>query len=106
MIFVFYILAALLVLMSYRSFRGGIDYLKYFRQELSKKRSSFAPLTTVIAPIKGLDDGLTENLRAILEQDFPAFEVIFVADSDSDSAAKLVEEILPKDAESEKKVKL
>ena len=106
MILVFYILAALLVFMSYKSFRGGIDYLKYFKQELSKPVGTFSPFATVIAPLKGLDDGLVENLEAISGQDYPAFEVIFVADSEADPAAKLAEEVSRKDAGAAKKAKI
>ena len=65
MIFVFYIFAALLVFMSYRSFRGGLSYLKYFKAELSKPAASYTPFATVIVPCKGLDHGLEENLAKL-----------------------------------------
>jgi len=84
MTFVFYILAAMLVFLSYRSLRGGIDYLDYFKKELAKPPSDYAPFATVIAPCKGMDDGLEENLAALLEQDYPNYEVIFVVDDKND----------------------
>jgi cellulose synthase/poly-beta-1,6-N-acetylglucosamine synthase-like glycosyltransferase len=93
MIFVFYILSALLVFMSYKSFRGGLDYLKYFKTELAKPISSFLPAATVIVPCKGLDDGLEENLSALLEQEYPTYEVIFVVDSEKDEALKVLKTI-------------
>jgi ceramide glucosyltransferase len=93
MIFAYYILSALLIFMSYKSFCGGLNYLRYFRVELSKPAGSYLPFATVIAPLRGLDEGLAENLKAILGQNYPSFEVIFVADSPSDPAAKLASEI-------------
>jgi len=93
MTFVFYILAAMLVFLSYRSLRGGIDYLDYFKKELAKPPSDYAPFATVIAPCKGMDDGLEENLAALLEQDYPNYEVIFVVDDKNDPAVSVIEEV-------------
>lgn len=93
MIFIYYPLAALLVYFSYRSFRGGIDYLSYFRQELAKPRSAFTPFATVIVPCKGLDEGLSANLSALLMQDYPAYEVIFVVDSPDDASVPVINDV-------------
>lgn len=94
MIAVFYILAALLIYLSYRSFRNGIDYLDYFRHELAKRPGSFTPAATIIAPCKGVDEGLAENLAAVLAQDYPKYEVIFVVDDKDDPATAVVEQAL------------
>jgi cellulose synthase/poly-beta-1,6-N-acetylglucosamine synthase-like glycosyltransferase len=88
---VFYILAALLIYFSYRSFRGGIDYLIYFKQELAKGSSDFAPFATVICPCKGDEEGLKENLEKIFKQEYPAYEVVFVVDDENDPAATIID---------------
>ncbi len=93
MIFVYYLAAALLVFLSYKSLRGGIDYLNYFKRELAKPPSQFTPFATVIAPCKGLDEGLEENLKALLDQDYPAYEVIFVVDDENDPAVAVIEAV-------------
>lgn len=90
----FYILAAFLVWFSYKSFRGGIDYLKFFRRELAKPLSVWTPFVTMIAPCKGLDDGLDRNLTALLHQNYSDYEVIFVVDDESDTAVSIIEEVL------------
>lgn len=90
----FYILSAVLIYFSIKSFRGGIDYLRFFRSEISKPLPDFAPFATVIAPCKGIDDGLLENLTALLEQDYPAYEVIFVVDDEIDPAVPIIREVL------------
>lgn len=105
MIFLFYFFAAVLVLLSFRSFRGGIEYLRFFRQELAKPRPNYTPFVTVIAPCRGLDDGLSENLTALIEQDFPDYEVIFVVDDKNDEAMSIIEEVSRKAAEDAKKTR-
>lgn len=104
MIFIFYILSVLLIFLSYRSFRGGIDYLNYFKSELEKPVADFTPFVSIIAPCKGLDQGLEQNLKALLQQDFPAYEMIFVVDDKSDPAIAVIEDLLNRgDAETQSK---
>jgi len=105
MIVIFYILAALLVFLSFKSFRGGIEYLRYIKSELAKPASSFKPFVSIIAPCKGLDEGLEENLSALLDQNYPNFEVIFVVDDERDAAVEVIEEISRRDAEAAEKDK-
>src|ERR1044071_5222163 len=106
LIALYYLFAALLILLSYRSFRGGIAYYNFFKQELSKPVSSYTPFATVIAPCKGIDDGLEENLAALLSQDYRDYEVIFVVDSESDAAVQTIEEISRTAAKAAKKTNL
>ena len=96
MIVIFYIFASALIFFSYRSFRGGIDYLGYFRSELARPRSTYTPFATIIVPCRGLDQGLRENLLRLFEQEHPAYEIIFVVDDVHDAAASVIEELLGK----------
>ncbi len=91
MTFIYYILAAALIYFSYKSFRGGIDYLKYFRQELAKPESNYTPRATIFAPCRGIDQGMLENLDALLEQDYPEYEIVFILDDENDEAAAVIE---------------
>ena len=104
MIFIFYILAGLLLFLSYRSFRGGLEYLKYFREELAKPLPDFAPFATVMVPCRGIDEGLEENLSALMQQDYPAYEVIFVVDDEDDAAVPTIENVSRKAAKNAKLV--
>lgn len=97
MIFAFYISAAVLLFFSYRSLRGGISYYNYFKSELSKPLSDYKPFATVIAPCKGIDQGLVDNLSALLSQDYPEYEVIFVVDSENDPAVNVIERVSAND---------
>lgn len=98
--------AGVLILLSFKSFRGGMEYLRFFKTELAKPTSNFTPFVTVIAPCRGLDKNLRENLRALIKQDYPDYEVIFVADDKNDEAVRTIEEISRKAAEDAKKTQL
>ncbi len=106
MIVVFYILAALLILLSFKSFRGGIGYLKFCRREIAKLKPDFTPFATLIVPCRGIDPELKENLNALIEQQFPDYEVLFVVDNENDAAVPVIEEVLRKAAKDAKKTKL
>lgn len=109
MILIFYLLASILVIFSYKSLRGGINYLAFFRKQLAADKSDFAPFVSVIAPCRGLDENLKENLAALFRQDFPAYEIIFAVDDKDDAAVKVIENIVRlnvKNARNERKTKL
>ncbi|MEO8042116.1 MAG: glycosyltransferase family 2 protein [Acidobacteriota bacterium] len=91
MIFIFYILAAVLIYFSYKSFRGGIDYLNYFKREIAKPLPDYARFATIFAPCRGVDQGMLENLDAFLSQDYPEYEVVFIVDEANDEATGLIE---------------
>jgi cellulose synthase/poly-beta-1,6-N-acetylglucosamine synthase-like glycosyltransferase len=91
-IILYYILAPVLIWLSYKSLRGGIDYLNYFKQELDKPQVDHTPFATIFAPCRGIDQGMLENLDALLAQDYPEFEVVFIVDEEDDDATKLIEQ--------------
>ena len=103
MIYVFYFFAGVLILLSFKSLRGGLEYLRFFKTELSKPSPDYTPFVTVIVPCRGRDKGLDENLRALFEQDYPDCEIVFVVDDKSDAAVPVIEEVL---ARSEQNVRL
>lgn len=93
MIYVFYFFAAVLVFLGYKSLRGGVNYLNFFRRELAKPKSDYAPFCSIIVPCRGLDEGLIENLSALFRQDYPHYEVIFVVDDRKDRAVSAIEKV-------------
>lgn len=98
MIFVFYFFALVLVFLGWQSLRGGINYLDFFKRELAKPKSNFTPFCSVIAPCRGLDEDLCENLTALFRQEFPAYEIVFVVDDERDSAVRVIKEVLRQNA--------
>jgi cellulose synthase/poly-beta-1,6-N-acetylglucosamine synthase-like glycosyltransferase len=109
MIYIFYLLAAILVFFSYKSLRGGINYLDFFRKELTAPKSEFTPFVSIIVPCRGVDEGLKENLAALFRQDFPAYEIIFAVDAKTDESVAIIENIVRvnvKNARNERQTKL
>ncbi|MCC6329986.1 MAG: glycosyltransferase family 2 protein [Acidobacteria bacterium] len=104
MIFIYLPFAALLVYFSIKSFQGGLEYLEYFKQELAKPVSDHTPLATVIVPCKGLDEGLRENLEAVMAQSYPLYEVVFVVDDANDRAMGAIREVAREGAVSTKAI--
>ncbi|MDT7543496.1 MAG: hypothetical protein QOE33_3400 [Acidobacteriota bacterium] len=90
----FYSFAALLLFQSLLSLRGGFRYLRFFRRELRRGPTDFTPFASVIVPCRGVDQGLRENVAALLQQDYPAYELIFVFDDARDPSSCIVEDAL------------
>lgn len=88
--FAFYFFATILVFLSYKSLRGGINYLNFFKAELAKPKSGYTPFCSLIAPCRGLDEDLEANLFALFQQDFPQFEILFVVDDAQDEAVSVI----------------
>ena len=93
MLYIFYFFAVVLVVLGCQSLRGGINYLNFFRRELARPKSVYAPFCSIIAPCRGLDEDLRENLSALFRQDYPAYEIVFVVGDESDHAVKVIEEV-------------
>ncbi|MBA2737679.1 MAG: glycosyltransferase [Pyrinomonadaceae bacterium] len=93
MIYVFYFFAVVLIFLSYKSLRGGINYFKFFKRELAKPKSNYTPFVSIIAPCRGLDADLRENLFALFRQDFPRYEIVFAVDDKKDESVKIIEEV-------------
>ncbi len=91
---IYYILAAALVFLSWKSFTGGVAYLRFFRSRLASERPEDSPTATVFLPCRGIDDGLEANLSAFFGQDHPDFEVIIVVDSVFDVAVPVIRDVL------------
>jgi cellulose synthase/poly-beta-1,6-N-acetylglucosamine synthase-like glycosyltransferase len=91
--FLFYFFAVVLVWQGITSLRGGVQFLSYVRGEMSRRAANaYAPFASVIAPCRGLDQGLKENIEALFRQDYPAYEIIFVTESADDPALAIIEE--------------
>jgi ceramide glucosyltransferase len=53
------------------------------------------PSITVIRPVRGLDTGAEDNIRAFLEMDYPGrLELLFVVDSEQDPACPVIRRLI------------
>lgn len=75
--------------------RFGFRLPRMARQPIDTLAS---PRVAVILPIKGVDDDTHQNIQALLDQDYPDYRLIFVAESDEDPVVALLEKIATEDS--------
>ncbi|HSL53256.1 MAG TPA: glycosyltransferase family 2 protein, partial [Pyrinomonadaceae bacterium] len=91
--YLYYFLAALSTWFGLQSLLSGIRYAAYVRRETSRPLPDFQPFVSVIAPGRGLEPGLIDNLRPLVAQDYARYEVLFVFDMGDDPAIRIVDEL-------------
>ena len=70
---------------------------QFVLEKLTAKTPRSAPWATLIAPCKGIDPGFEQNIKAVLNQNYPGrWQVIFVVESSDDSAYTALTKILSK----------
>jgi cellulose synthase/poly-beta-1,6-N-acetylglucosamine synthase-like glycosyltransferase len=90
----FFLVGALLVLQSTWAFIDGARFLSLVRKKRNSPPKSFAPFAAVVIPCKGVDAGFGANLDRFLNQDYPAYQVIFAVATAGDSAFQNLRERL------------
>jgi ceramide glucosyltransferase len=93
-ILIFYFFAAIVIWLGILSLRSGFRFARYVRDETARPLPDFTPFVSVIAPCRGLEEGLRENIAALFEQDFPEFEIIFVTDRSDDPSIEVINKII------------
>jgi cellulose synthase/poly-beta-1,6-N-acetylglucosamine synthase-like glycosyltransferase len=91
---VFYFFAAIVIWLGLLSLRSGLSFAAYVRRETARPLADFTPFVSVIAPCRGLEDGLRENISTLFQQDYPAYEIILVTDSADDASLSLMKEVI------------
>ena len=88
--YVYYFLAALACWFGFQSLLNGFRFAAFVRRETSRSLPDFSPFVSVIAPTRGVEPGFAENVRPLMVQDYPAYEVLFVFDDAADPAIEIV----------------
>jgi len=91
-VYVYYFLAALAAWVGLKSLINGVRFAAYVRRETSRAWGDHSPFVSVIAPTRGVENGFAENVRPLMAQDYPAYEVLFVFDDAQDPAIEIVKE--------------
>lgn len=79
-----YSLAALAILQGIVALIDGIRAARYMRK--FRPSATTCERVVVFCPCKGVEPEFEKNIRSILEQDYPSFEVRFIVDSEKDPA--------------------
>ncbi len=91
--FLFYFFAGIVIWLGILSLRSGLSFAAYVRDETAPTLPDFTPFVSLIAPCRSLEDGLKENISALFQQAYPAYEIVFVTDRADDSSLNLIEEL-------------
>ncbi|HKS10587.1 MAG TPA: glycosyltransferase family 2 protein [Pyrinomonadaceae bacterium] len=90
---VYYFFAAIAVWIGIKSLLGGVRYADYVRREMGRPLPEFYPFVSVIAPTRGHEEGFVENIKPLLAQDYPRYEIQFVFDDPQDPSLPLVQKL-------------
>lgn len=89
----YYFLAVISCWIGFKSLIGGVRYARYVRQETERPLVDYCPFVSVIAPTRGHEAGFIDNVRPLLDQDYPNYEIQFVFDDPQDPSLPLVNDL-------------
>ncbi|HEY4310087.1 MAG TPA: glycosyltransferase [Pirellulales bacterium] len=71
------------------------EHRRFARSRLRNGRTTPMNMRVrLLAPCKGIDVGLADNLRPLLEQDYTNYEVVFLVESAEDSACETIRRLM------------
>ena len=80
-------LASLAVLANLANLRQGFQLRRGVRVGLRMAFGAYRPPAVVLLPVRGLDEGFDDNVRALLSQAYPRYRLVVIADQADDPAA-------------------
>ena len=86
----YYFFAVVASWIGVKSLMGGVRYAAYVRQETARPLPEFCPFVSVIAPTRGRESGFVDNVRPLLEQNYPRYEIQFVFDNQQDPSLQII----------------
>ncbi|MCI0415047.1 glycosyltransferase family 2 protein [bacterium] len=95
MIWVWFSFAMVLILEGLFSFVQTIRFRHFFLREVfnpTEQNATRWPKVALLAPCRGMDVGLRENIHSWFALDYPDFKVFFIVDSDLDPVVPLLQE--------------
>jgi len=90
----FIVLGWIALLQSILALLATVRFVRYCSSRQLSQSSRNRLKAVIIIPCKGLEDGIEENLRALLLQDYPHYEIIFVTESKKDPAYALISRMI------------
>ncbi len=84
----------------------GYKFLSLVERRRETSPGNWFPFAAVIIPCKGIDADLQANLTSFLDQDYPAYQVVFVVAEEQDPAWRFISDHLALRAETGPKASL
>ena len=89
----FYVLAALQILLGVYLIWQASEWLGYVRRRLHADPGFYSPRVALLCPCKGIEPGLERNLLSLTEFERENYEIFFILASGSDPARSLIERV-------------
>lgn len=86
--------AVVLVALGLMPLAMALRFRAYVRRERARTRAPFTPKLSVVLPCKGIDPGFEANVRALLRQEYPDYELLVVVATRDDPAYECVEKLV------------
>lgn len=86
-------LAILALLANALSLAQGAAFRGRVRRALRMSFGAYLPRAVLLLPVRGLDEGFDENVRAVLGQSYPAYRVVAIADRVDEPALARIREV-------------
>jgi ceramide glucosyltransferase len=93
MLIVFYLLILQQLGQGIYSLWQGVVWLQMCKRRLERATGFYAPRVALFCPVKGMEAGLAENLSALIEQDYPEYEIFFAISGVDDPAYRVIEHV-------------
>ena len=88
----YFVFAAVMIGIQLLTLVEAVRHIIYTRRKYRPQPSKYHPKTALITPCKGHDTTFERNIRALFRMDYPAYEIFFVVESETDPAhGRLVE---------------
>ena len=104
MLYVFYVLIGLLIAQGVFSLIEGLKFRAFVRRAVRDPLDDFTPKATIIAPSKGLDLELEENVSALFSLDYPDYDIIFAVATADDPSRQLLDRVIAEHPERQARV--
>ena len=86
-------LALLALVANALSLAQGVRFRGRVRRALRVSLGAFLPPAVLLLPVRGLDEGFDENVRAILRQSYPAYRIVVIGDREDEPALARLREV-------------
>ncbi len=96
-----YVLGGVNIGIGVYSLFSTLGYYRYAkRARRLKSEDAYCPPVALLVPCCGVEEGLEDNLRALVRQDYEALKVIFIVEDGSDPAVPIIERVLGSESRS------
>ena len=93
MLTLFYLLVLEQILQGLYNLWDGVGWLRMAQRRAVSHSGFFTPRVALFCPVKGAEQGLEQNISALVSLDYPDYEIFFTMANPVDPARKIIERV-------------